>query len=97
MQDVMDEKEQVLFDNLSWFEKKLCSVKTSTSVCVYMWIIEGWIHNKQRNRLVQPNVEKAVRAHVNLVLRKAMLLSRMKKVVWDSQTTISEPDRHTNE
>ncbi len=32
MQDVMDEKGQVLFDNLTWFAKKLCSVMTSDSV-----------------------------------------------------------------
>jgi hypothetical protein len=41
VEDVMDEKEQVLFDNLSWFVKKLCSEMTSTSVCEHMWIIEG--------------------------------------------------------
>ena len=97
MQDVMDEKGQVLFDNLAWFAKKLCSVMTSASACEHMWSIAGWIHNKRRNRLAQPNVEKAVRAHGNLVLRKAMLLSRQQKVAWDSQTRISEPDRHTNE
>ena len=97
MQDVMDEKGQVLFDNLAWFAKKLCSVMTSASACEHMWSIAGWIHNKRRNRLAQPNVEKAVRAHGNLVLRKAMLLSREQKVAWDSQTRISEPDRHTNE
>jgi hypothetical protein len=34
------------------------------------------MYNKRRNRLAQPNVEKAVRAHDNLVLRKAILLSR---------------------
>ena len=45
----------------------------------------------------QANVEKAVRADGNLVLRKGMLLSRQQKVAWDSQTHISEPDRHTNE
>ncbi len=33
MQDVMDEKGQVLFDNLSWFTKKLCSVMTIVSSC----------------------------------------------------------------
>ena len=97
MQDVMDEKGQSLFDNLAWFAKKLCSVMTSASACEHMWSIEGWIHNKRRNRLAQPNVEKAVRAHGNLVLRKAILLSRQQKVAWDSQTRISEPDRHTNE
>ena len=70
---------------------------TSASACEHMWSIAGWIHNKRRNRLAQPNVEKAVRAHGNLVLRKAMLLSRQQKVAWDSQTHISEPDRHTNE
>jgi uncharacterized protein YehS (DUF1456 family) len=74
MQDVMDEKRQVLFDNLAWFAKKLCSVMTSASACEHMRSIEGWIHNKRRNRLAQPNVEKAVRAHGNLVLRKAAAL-----------------------
>ena len=42
------------------------------------------------------NVERAVRAHGNLVLRKAMLLSKQQKVAWDSQTRISEPERRTN-
>ena len=32
-----------------------------------------------------------------IVLRKAMMISRQKKVVWDSKTHISEPDRHTKE
>jgi hypothetical protein len=75
----------------------LCSVMTSASACEHMWSIEGWIHNKRRNRLAQPNVEKAVRAHGNLVLRDAMLPSRQEKVAWNSQTNISEPDRRTNE
>ena len=93
----MDEKGQVLFDNLSWFAKKLYSVMTSVSTCDHMWIIEGWIHNKRRNRLVHPNAEKTFRVHDNLVLRKNILLSRQEKVPWDSQTNIREPDRHTNE
>ena len=63
MQDVMDEKGQVLFDNLAWFVKKLCSVMTSASACQYMWSIEGWIHNKRRNRLTQPTIERAVCVH----------------------------------
>ncbi len=42
---------------------------TSASVCEDMWNIGGWIHNKHRNRLAQPTVEKAVRDHDNLVLR----------------------------
>jgi hypothetical protein len=52
MQDVMDEQGQVLFDNLAWFAKKLYSVMTSASVCEHMWSIEGFMHNKRRNRLV---------------------------------------------
>jgi hypothetical protein len=76
MQDVMDEKGQVLFDNLSWFAKKLCSVMTSASACENMCSIEGWIHNKCGNRLPQPNVERAVCAYDNLVLRKVILLSK---------------------
>jgi hypothetical protein len=70
---------------------------TRASAYEHMWSIEGSIHNKRKNRLAQPNVEKAVRDHGNLVLRKAILLSRQQKVAWDSQTNISEPDRHTNE
>ena len=31
--------------------KKLCPVMTSVSSCDHMWNIEGWIHNKRRNRL----------------------------------------------
>ena len=46
-----------------------------------MWNIEGWINNKRRNRLVQPSVEKTIRVHHNLVLRKGMLVSRQEKVV----------------
>jgi hypothetical protein len=76
MQDVMDEKGQVLFDNLAWFAKKLCSVMTSASACQHVWNIEGWIHNKRRHRLAQPNVERTVCDHDNLFLRKAMLLSK---------------------
>ena len=93
----MDEKGQSLFDNLGWFAKKLCSVMTSASACEHMWSIEGWIHNTRRNRFEQPNVDKAVRVHGNLVLRKSILLSKQQKVAWDSQTRISEPDRRTNE
>ena len=73
MEDVMDDNGNVLIHNLSWFPKKLCSVMTSVSGCGHMWNIEGWIHNKRRNRLTQPNVEKTVRIHVNLVLRKTMM------------------------
>ena len=62
-----------------------------------MLSIEGWIHNKRRNRLTQQNVEKAVRAHCNLMLRKDILQSRHQQASWDMQTSISEPDRHTDE
>jgi hypothetical protein len=96
MQDVMDEQGQVLFDNLTWFAKKMCSVMTGASACEHMWSIEGWIHNKRRNRLAQPNIEWTVCVHDNLVLRKAILLSKEWKVAWDSQTRICEPDRRTN-
>ena len=80
---------------------------TSDSACEHLWSIAGWIHSKRRNRLAQPTVEKTVRAHGNLVLRKAMM-ERNKNVVawpkpplsqasWDSQTAITEPDRYTDE
>jgi hypothetical protein len=57
-----------------------------------MWSIAGWIHRKHRNRLAQPTVEKTVRAHVNLVLRKTMMERNKDVVSWDSQTAITEPD-----
>jgi hypothetical protein len=38
------------------FKVVLCSVMTSASPWEHMWI-EGWIHNKLRNRLTQPNVK----------------------------------------
>jgi hypothetical protein len=57
-----------------------------------MWSITGWIHIKHRNRLTQPTVEKDVRSHNNLVLRKTMLEMNKNVVVWDSQTAITQPD-----
>ena len=42
-------------------------------------------------------MEKAVRAHGNLVLRKAMMERNKNVVAWDSQTAITEPDRYTDE
>jgi hypothetical protein len=38
-----------------------------------MWNIEGWIHGKHRNGLTHSSVEKPVRTHDNLVLRKIMM------------------------
>ena len=97
MEDITDSSGRVLFDNLTWFVKKLCSVMTSASACEHMWSIAGWIHSKRRNRLAQPTVGKAVRAHVNLVLRKTMMQRNKNVVAWDSQTAITEPDRYTDE
>ena len=57
MEDITDSSGRVLFDNLAWFTKKMCSVVTSASVCEHMWSIGGWIH---RNRLTQPTVENAI-------------------------------------
>ena len=62
-----------------------------------MWSITGWIHSKRMNRLAQPTVENAVRAHGNLVLRKDMMQRNKNVVSWDSQTVITEPDRYTDE
>ena len=62
-----------------------------------MWIITGWIHIKRRNRLTQQTVEKTVRVHGNLVLRKTMMERNKNVVDCDSQTTITEPDRYTDE
>jgi hypothetical protein len=70
---------------------------TSDSACDHMWNIGGWIHSKRRNRLVQSTVEKDVRVHVNLVLRNTMMERNKNVVSWDSQTTITEPDRYTDE
>ncbi len=42
-------------------------------------------------------MEKAVRTHDNLVMRKTMMERHKNVVVCDSQTAILEPDRHTDE
>ena len=97
MEDITDSNVTILFNNLSWFDKKLCSVMTSVSSSEYMWIIGGWIHRKHRNRLTQTSVEKDVRVHDNLVLRKDIIQRNKNVVPWDSQTTILEPDRYTEE
>ena len=82
-------RQEVVFCN----DKCLC-MRTYVE---HMWSIVGWIHSKHRNRLAQPTVEKAVRDHGNLVLRKAMMERNKNVVVWDSQTAITEPDRYTDE
>ncbi len=92
MEDITDSSGRALFDNLTWFTKKLCSVMTSVSVCEHMWNIAGWIHSKRRKRLAQQTVERAVRAHGNLVLRKTMMKRNKNVVSWDSQTVITEPE-----
>ena len=97
MEDITDSRGRSLFDNLAWFTKKLCSVMTSASAYEHMWSITGWIHSKHRNRLTQPTVEKAVRVHGNLVLRKVMMERNKNVVDWDSQTAITEPDRYKDE
>ena len=61
-------------------------------LCMRSYVKHGRVDTQQ----TQPNVEKAVRAHDNLVLRKVMLISNQQKVTWDSETRISEPERHTN-
>ena len=42
-------------------------------------------------------MEKTVRAHGNLVLRKDMMERNKNVVDWDSQTAITEPDQYTDE
>ena len=36
MEDITDSSGRSLFDNLTWFTKKLCSVMTSVSACEHM-------------------------------------------------------------
>ena len=48
------------------------------------------MYSKRRNKLAQPTVGKAVRAHDNLVLRKTMMARNKNVVAWDSQTVITE-------
>ena len=46
MQDVMDEKGQVLFENLAWFAKKLCSVMTSV-FCMWAYVEHRRVDTQQ--------------------------------------------------
>jgi hypothetical protein len=89
--DITDSNGRASLNNLTWFAKKLCSVMTSASACEHMWSIAGWIHRKHRNRLAQPTVEKTVRVHGNLTLRKTMMERNKNVVLWDSQTGFTEP------
>jgi hypothetical protein len=50
MEDITDSSGRTLFDNLTWFVKKLCYVMTSVSTCEHMWSISGWIHSTQQTQ-----------------------------------------------
>ena len=48
------------------FEALVCSA----SPCEHSWSVEGWIHSKKRNRLLQGNAFMLLRAHTNLQFDK---------------------------
>jgi hypothetical protein len=62
-----------IFKELVSFEYKVSGVMYSASACEHCWSIEGWIHSKRRNKLHQKLVEKLVRVHTNLVLRRVWM------------------------
>ncbi len=50
------------------------------------------LQTQEQIGIAHPTVEKAVRAHGNLVLRKTIMERNKNVVSWDSQTVITEPD-----
>ena len=79
-----------LYNDLAWFACKVLRIVCSASACEHSWSIEGWIHSKRRNRLAQPLVEKLVRAHTNLVLRRALDRGDNEDFPWYVELTIGE-------
>jgi hypothetical protein len=97
MQDVMDEQEQVLFDNLAWFAKKLCSVMTSTSECEHMWSIEGWTHKQVQEQIGTTKCGKNSSCPWQHRPQEGYVDIQTAESRMGLHTRISEPDRLTNE
>jgi hypothetical protein len=76
---------------LRWFALKIVSLPCSASACEHSWSIEGWIHSPRRNRLGQKLVEKLVRAHTNLVLKKELDDADLDILPWDIELVIDTP------
>jgi hypothetical protein len=77
--------------SLRWFALKIVSLPCSASACEHSWSIEGWIHSPKRNRLSQMLVEKLVRAHTNLVLKKELDDAFLDILPWDIELVIDTP------
>ena len=59
---------------------------------LHSWLIEGWIHSKERNRLSgQKLVEMLVSSHTNIVLERSLNLTKLDVLDWDIELVLSEP------
>lgn len=54
--------------HLMYVAVRVLALSCSATGCEDSWSVEGWIHNKKRNRLGQKMVERLVRTHTNLIL-----------------------------
>jgi hypothetical protein len=67
---------------VKWTALKIANMPASASFCEHAWSIEGWVHNKRRNRLQQPLVEKLVRGHGNYMFMKHEEAKRQNRIIW---------------
>ena len=63
----------------------------SASVRENSWSIEGWIHSKRRNRLSQELVDRLLRGHTNLLLRKSLDAALHDLLPLDIELVMGEP------
>ena len=76
------------------------SIEPSASGCEQFWSVEGWMHDKKRNRMGQTVVERLMRAHTNLILEDILdmctgALAEERPFMclpWDIELCIDEPD-----
>ena len=72
MEDVMDDNRNVFVWQPDMVPQEIV-FGDDKCLCMWTYVECRRVHNNHMNRLVQPNVEKTVRAHDNLVLRKDIL------------------------
>ena len=79
---------------------KISAIEPSASGCEQFWSVEGWMHDKKRNRMGQTVVERLMRAHTNLILEDILDMCTgaladerpFMCLPWDIELCIDEPD-----
>ena len=77
--------------DLQFAVARLEALVCSASPCEHSWSVEGWIHSKKRNRLLQGNAFMLLRAHTNLQFGKVR--EKPDTVLpWDIEMIIEDPE-----